>query len=223
MKKVLVVAVHPDDETLGCGGTILWHKERGDSLHWLILSCPTESYGFPEAVQISQKKTVERVASAYGFDSVTHLDFPATGLAEVSECNLVKAISGVMADIQPNIIYLPFHGDVHGDHKVAFNAVYSCTKPFRYPSVEKVLMVETLSETDQAVSNPAQTFSPNVFVDISKQMDRKLEILSLYESEIQPPPFPRSLDAIRSLGCVRGAAIYSFYAEAFMLLREIIR
>lgn len=223
MKKVLVFAVHPDDETLGCGGALLRHKALGDAVHWLILTRPTEEYGFAPEVSIAQSKVVQKVASAYNFDSVSHLHFPATGLADSRQGELVKIISETMEKIQPEIIYIPFHSDIHGDHKTAFQAIHSCTKPFRYTFIEKIMMMETISETDQAVANPATSFSPTVYVDVSKYMDLKLNILSMYESEIGLPPFPRSLDVVESLARVRGAAANFQYAEAFMLLREMVR
>ncbi len=223
MKTVLIVAVHPDDESLGAGGSLLRHKALGDQVHWLIITQPSSKSGYSQEFIQQRNSTIKEVANAYSFDSVTELGFPATGLAEVSEREIVQAISDVFSKIQPNVVYIPFHSDVHGDHKVAFNAVYSCTKVFRYPSVEKVLMIETISETDQAIAIPPFCFAPNVFVDISSFIDQKLEILSLYETEIQSPPFPRSLDAVRSLARVRGAVVQSHYAEAFMLLKEVVR
>lgn len=223
MKNVLVIAVHPDDETLGCGGTLLRHKAHGDTVHWLILTRPTEEYGFAPETAIVQNGVVQKVGSAYQFDSVSQLHFPATGLADIKQGELIKTVSQKIEEIRPAIIYIPFHSDIHGDHKTAFQAIHSCTKPFRYTFIEKIMMMETISETDQAVVNLATYFSPMVYVDVSKYIDLKLKILSLYESEIGLPPFPRSLDAIKSLARVRGAASNFKYAEAFMLLREIVR
>jgi N-acetylglucosamine malate deacetylase 1 len=223
MKTVLVVAVHPDDESLGAGGALLRHKAQGDQIHWLILTCPMASAGYSDEYIENRKRTIEQVAQAYGFNSVTELKLPATGLAEISEKTLVQAVSETFSSIAPNIVYTPFHSDVHGDHKAAFTAVYSCTKPFRYPFIEKVLMIETISETDQAVAIPAFSFVPNVFIDITPYLEHKLEILELYKTEMHPPPFPRSLEAVRALARVRGATIQAHYAEAFMLLKEVVR
>ena len=223
MKTVLIVAVHPDDESLGAGGALLRHKAQGDQVHWLIMTSPSGVGGYSDEFIEKRNRTIAQVTGAYGFDSVTELSFPATGLSEVPESTLVQTISEAFSSIEPNIVYIPFHSDVHGDHKMAFEAVYSCTKPFRYPSIEKVLMVETISETDQAVAVPSLSFIPNVFVDITSYIEQKLEILALYETEMHPPPFPRSLEAVQALARVRGAVIQAHYAEAFMLLKEVIR
>ena len=108
--------------------------------------------------------------------------------------------------------------DVHSDHRVAFDAVYSCTKSFRYPYIERIYMMETLSETDFAPSVASKAFVPNVFVDISGFIDKKMEIVSLYGSEMMQDPYPRSLSSIKALARVRGSRCGAMYAEAFMLL-----
>jgi len=222
MKKVLIVAVHPDDESLGCGGTLLHHKARGDSIHWLILTKPTANYGFSSSYAAHKQEVIQRVADAYGFDSVQQLGLPATGLSDLRECDLVQSLSTVINDLQPEVVYVPFHSDVHGDHKVAFQALMSATKSFRYPSIKRILMIETISETDQVISNPAASFTPNVYVDITSHVEEKLKIIALYDTEIKDAPFPRSIDSVRALSCYRGAAIEVMHAESFMLLREKI-
>ena len=103
---------------------------------------------------------------------------------------------------------------------VAFDAVYSCTKSFRYPFIEKIYMMETLSETEFAPSVPAKTFLPNVYVDITDFIDKKLEIMQMYPKEVMQEPYPRSLSSIKSLARIRGSRAGVMYAEAFMLLFE---
>ncbi|MDP2143570.1 MAG: PIG-L deacetylase family protein [Gallionella sp.] len=220
MQKILVVAVHPDDETLGCGGTLLKHKAQGDEIHWLIVTAMTAECGFtPEAIA-RRAREIETVAQMYDFDSVHHLGFPAARLDEVPMSQLVAAISKVFQSVQPNQVFLPFQHDVHSDHQHAFAAAYSCTKSFRYPSVRKVMMVETLSETDFAQS-ASGGFVPNMFVDVSDQFERKMEVLLVYQSELRPHPFPRSEESITALATLRGAAAGCKYAESFMVLKEI--
>lgn len=220
MQKILVVAVHPDDETLGCGGTLLKHKAQGDEIHWLIVTAMTTECGFtPEAIA-RRAREIETVEKMYGFDSVHRLGFSATRLDEVPMSQLVAAMSKVFQSVQPNQVFLPFQHDVHSDHKHAFAAAYSCTKSFRYPSVRKVMMVETLSETDFAQSSNGGFF-PNMFVNITEYFERKLEILRTYQSELHPHPFPRSEESIKALALLRGAASGCNYAESFMMLKEI--
>lgn len=214
---VLIIAVHPDDETLGCGGTMLKHKANGDSIHWLICTQTTPSNDFYK----TRRKEIEQVSKMYTFDSVHHLGLKTMQVDEYTMSELISKISKIISDIQPNIIYLPFKGDVHSDHRKIFEASYSCTKSFRYPYIKKIYMMETLSETEFAPGTKEDSFIPNVFVDISDFMERKIEIMKIFASEIAEHPFPRSERNIRALGTLRGATAGCEYAESFVLLKEI--
>ncbi len=216
--KVLIVAVHPDDETLGCGGTLLRHKANGDEIHWLICTAIDESHGYYK----TREKEIEKVSKAYEFDSLHNLRLKSMQIDEYTISELVGKISKVINDVEPNIIYLPFKGDVHSDHRIIFEAAYSCTKSFRYPFIKKILMVETLSETEFAPSTKEDSFIPNVFVDISEFMDKKLEIMNIFQSELGEHPFPRTERNLKALAILRGATAGCEYAESFMLLKEII-
>lgn len=222
MKKVLCVAVHADDETLGCGGTLLKHKAQGDEIYWLLITGPTKNHpsNFSEEKILARQDLVGRIAGEYGFDGLEYLELPTQLLHSLDLRDIIKKISNVMKQIEPNIVYTMFANDVHSDHRVAFEAVYSCTKTFRYPFIERLYMMETLSETEFAVATSSHTFLPNVYVDITDYMDRKLEIMGMYEKEIMPEPYPRSLSSIRALARVRGSRAGVKYAEAFQLLFE---
>lgn len=221
MKKVLVVAPHPDDETIGCGGTLLRHKDVGDEIHWLIITHILEEKGFSESKIKTRNKEIENVKTMYPFETIHHLKFPTAELETIKIGTLIQTISGVIHKLRPEIIYVPYPGDVHTDHEIVFNATIACTKSFRYPFVKKVLAYETLSETDFGINPDHNGFRPNLFVDISKYLDKKIEIMKMFESEIGDFPFPRSEKAIRSLAAVRGAACGAQAAESFMILREI--
>lgn len=222
MNKVLVVAVHADDETLGCGGTLLKHKAQGDEIYWLLLTGPTLNHPshFTEERILARKEIVDRINNAYSFNGLEYLELPTQLLHTLDLRDIIKKISEVFKRIQPNIIYTMFANDVHSDHRVAFDAVYSCTKSFRYPFIEKLYMMETLSETEFALSVPAKTFIPNVYVDITDYIDRKLEIMQMYPKEVMAEPYPRSLSSIKAQARVRGSRAGVMYAEAFMLLYE---
>ena len=222
MDKVLVVAVHADDETLGCGGTLLKHKAQGDEIYWLLLTGPTQNHPshFAEEHIQARKEIVNSINDAYGFDGLEYLELPTQLLHTLDLRDIIKRISEVFKRIQPNIIYTMFANDVHSDHRVAFDAVYSCTKSFRYPFIEKIYMMEALSETEFALSVPAKTFIPNVYVDITDFIDRKLEIMQMYPKEVMAEPYPRSLSSIKALARVRGSRAGVMYAEAFQLLYE---
>lgn len=220
--KVLVVAVHADDETLGCGGTLLKHKAQGDEIYWLLLTGPTKDhpYGFSDEHIVERSNRVEQIAHAYDFDGLEYLGLPTQLMHSLDLRDIIQKISEVIKRIQPNIIYTMFANDVHSDHRVAFDAVYSCTKSFRYPFIEKIYMMETLSETEFALSVPAKTFIPNVYVDITDFIDRKLEIMQMYPKEVMAEPYPRSLSSIKAQARVRGSRAGVMYAEAFQLLYE---
>ena len=226
--RVLVVAVHPDDETLGCGGTLLKHKANGDEIYWIIVTTIKDGYrgwdlGFSEEVIEKREKEIKKVANMYNFDGVFRLKFPTMRLDEISMSELIDAVSKVFKKVKPNIVYLPFKSDVHSDHRKVFEASFSCVKTFRYPFIKKVLMMETISETDFAPATKEDAFVSNVFVDISDVFEKKLEIMKIYESELGTHPFPRSIETIEALAKVRGAQAGCKYAESFMLLKEIIR
>lgn len=221
MDKVLIIAVHPDDETLGCGGAILKHKANGDEIHWVIATDVKESDGFDNALIARRENEISKVANLYNFNSTHRLGLSTMRIDEYSMSELIGSISKVVSTVKPSIIYLPFKGDVHSDHRKIFEAAYACTKSFRYPFVKKIYMIETLSETEFAPSTKEDSFIPNVFVDISEFMDKKLEIMKVFKSEIAEHPFPRSIRNLKSLATLRGATAGCEYAESFILLKEI--
>ena len=222
MKKVMFVAVHADDETLGCGGTILKHKAQGDEIHWMLMTGPTDNHpsNFTQEHIVARAARVGRVADAYGFDSLHYLGLPTQLLHTLDLREIIKKVDQVVKDVRPNIIYMMNSTDVHSDHRVAFDAVYACTKSFRKPYIEQILMLEALSETEFALATQATTFCPNVYVDITDYIDRKMEIMQMYPTEIMQEPYPRSLSSIKALARVRGSRAGVMYAEAFQLLYE---
>lgn len=223
MNTVLVVAPHPDDETLGCGGTLLRHVAAGDSVHWLIVTDMGIEYGFSKG-QVSQRQAeIQQVAKTFGFRKVHNLGFPPAKLDTVPMGDLVLSIGQIIQQVSPAVVYLPFRGDVHTDHAVVFDAVASCAKWFRYGSILRVLCYETLSETEFGLAHGGARFSPNSFMDITPYIDRKIEIAQIYQEEIGEFPFPRSAAALRALAQVRGAMCGCHAAESFMILREINR
>ncbi|WP_158335645.1 PIG-L deacetylase family protein [Campylobacter concisus] len=214
---VLVIAVHPDDETLGCGGTLLKHKASGDEVHWLICTTIDKTNSYYK----TREDELKIVADAYKFNSVNNLRLKTMQVDEYGMSSLIDKISNVINTIKPNIIYLPFNGDVHSDHRKIFEASYSCTKSFRYPFIKKIYMMEILSETEFAPSTKEDSFIPNTFVDISAYFEKKIEIMKIFKSEISMHPFPRSERNLKSLATLRGATAGCEYAESFVLLKEI--
>ena len=211
MNKILVISTHPDDETLGCGGTLLRHKEMGDKIFWLIVSSGNKN----------QDSYVDEVANNYKFNNWKQLSFLETKLEDYSKSEIINEISNYIIEQKPDIVYLNHYSDVHSDHRVVFESVISCTKSFRYPYIKKVLLYETLSETEFSAPNSKNSFTPNIFHDITPFMSRKIDIMKIYKTEIMEGFLPRSESSLKSLARYRGSRINVEYAEAFELVISI--
>ena len=205
--KILVISPHPDDETLGCGGTILKHKDIGDKVYWLIITNIDMKDGWDKDIVEKRQKEIETVAEMHGFEKTFKLDYPTAKLDTIPIQEIIESISKVIFEIKPEVIYLPNRSDVHTDHQITFKAAYSCTKNFRYSFIRKILMYETLSETEFAPALPENTFVPNVFVDITNYFEKKLEIFKAYKSEVMGESLPRSLEVIEAFDKCRGSQI----------------
>ena len=217
----LVVAPHPDDELLGCGGLLLRRASEGTRVGWLIATSISVEAGWTAEQVAHRQAEITNVAAGLGIrpEDVFQLGFPATQLDQVPKASLVQRMSQVFGTFLPDEVLTPHSGDVHSDHRITTEVVDACTKWFRYPSVQRVVAYETLSETGFGRSS-GEAFNPNVFVDISPWLERKLELLRIYASEMGAFPFPRSEEAVRALAQVRGAASGFDAAEAYELLLE---
>ena len=138
MTDVLVVAPHPDDESLGAGGTLLHHKKKGDNVHWLIMTTTVGDDRFDISFTSKRTKEIERVSKAFGFSSTTILNFHPATLDHIPLIDLIDKISTVFRKIKPSIIYLPYRGDAHSDHKIVSEVISTCTKNFRFSFIKKI-------------------------------------------------------------------------------------
>lgn len=217
--KTIVVAPHPDDELFGVGGTLMRRKAEGDNIAWLIVTGISTEYGWnPDQVK-KRYDEIKRISGYFSFDEVYSLNLRPAQVDRLPMSELVTKISEVLQSFEPQEVFVPHPSDVHTDHRVVFRAVAACTKWFRCPSVRRVLAYETLSETDFGLGVD-QGFRPNYFVNIQEFLDRKLEAMAVYESELSEFPFPRSYEALRALAALRGTTSGFKAAEAFQLLRE---
>ena len=219
--KTLVIAPHPDDELLGCGGTLLRYKAEGTILGWLLVTSMTEQSGWGLDRIEERASEIKQVREALGIKSnhLYELGFSADQLDQVPTNTLVTNFSEVFSDFQPEEILLPHPGDVHSDHRITFDTASACSKWFRYPTITRVMTYETPSETDAGL-DISRSFQPNVFIDISTYLEQKLQLLKVYKSEFGTHPFPRSEVALRSLAQLRGSQSGYQAAESFTLLRE---
>jgi len=221
MKKVIVVSAHPDDEILGCGGTLIKHIENGDQVDWLITTSIFISQGFSQERIDLREKEIETIKNKLGFNLVYRLDYPTMSLSDESLIKMIPTISDIFNDSKPEIIYLLNRSDAHSDHNITFRSVMACTKSFRYPFVKRILMYECISETEFGPALPENIFIPTYFVDISKFRDKKNELMKVYSSELGEHPFPRSIRNMDALSTYRGATIGVEFAEAFQVLKWI--
>ena len=215
--KILAIAPHPDDETLGCGGTLFKHKADGDEIYWLIVTGISEDAGWSNDTVKKRDNEIDAVAEKYGFSDVFNLRLPTTKMDTLPVSDLIEKISNVYKKVEPDIIYMPFAYDVHTDHQIIAKALQSTLKWFRYPHIKKVYMYETPSETEfNFVEN--RLFRPNVFVNISLYLEDKIEVMKIYAGEMGEFPFPRSEKTMRALTTLRGSQSGFESAEAFELV-----
>lgn len=220
IRRALVIAPHPDDEVLGCGGTMARLAAGGAEVHVAIItrgSAPRFDLSHVQTVETESRKAHQ----ALGITRTHFLDFPAAELDRVSHADLNVEISSLVAGIAPDTLFLPFIGDVHLDHQLVFTSGMVAARPNgpQYPA--RIYAYETLSETNWHASGITSTFSPNVFVDIAGFLDRKIEAFMLYQSQVRAFPNERSVEALRALAIMRGATVHRAAAEAFMLVREV--
>lgn len=220
-KSVMVIAPHPDDESLGCGGTLLRHKSEGDDIHWCVVTDMQQSSNYTSEQKAQRAELVEKVSQHFGFSSERNLGFTPAGLDSTTTGALIEKLKEYIDLVKPHTVYIPYAFDVHSDHRYVFDAVISVSKSFRAPYIKKVACYETLSETDFGLSPINTQFQPNLFVDISYFSEQKKTVLSLYQSELDAHPFPRSFDAVEALEIIRGTQAHVERAEAFVVLKEI--
>ena len=218
---VLVIAPHPDDETLGAGGTLLRTIAEGERVVWMLVTKARTEDGFPASLVEKRDSIIDAVAAAYQFDRVVDLEFPASGLELVPQKDLIGAIGEVVGQEEAATVYIPSSGDAHSDHRIVAASAIGATKIFRKPLVKRILGMEIPSETNFGIDPLTAPFRPNHYVDIGKFLERKIEILGIYNDELAAPPFPRNLETIRAYARLRGDEAGCMAAEAYSLVKEI--
>lgn len=229
MSAVLVLAAHPDDEVLGVGGTIARHAAAGDRVHIVIAA---EGATARDAVRDAESRRAEierlkdasrRAAQELGAASVRFLGFPDNRCDSVDLLDLVKAVETAMTELRPSTVYVHHAGDVNVDHRLLHQAAVTACRPLPGQAAVRMLSFETASSTEWAPPGSFPAFQPTVFVDIDPYWPKKLAALRAYGQEMRPWPHARSVEALEHLGRWRGASAGVEMAEAFMLLRDIVR
>ena len=228
MNRILVIAAHPDDEVLGCGGTIARHADFGDQVHVLIVAeGSTSRQQKRDRSQVGDElsalaKATQTAGSILGAAGVELLDLPDNRLDSLDRLDLIKRIEEHVDRHQPQCVYVHHAGDVNVDHRRLHEAVVTACRPTPGHVVRRLLSFEVASSTEWQPPGSAPAFQPNWFVDISNQWERKREALAAYVSEMRDWPHARSLKAVEHLARWRGAQVGFEAAEAFCLLRQLV-
>lgn len=227
--RVLIVAAHPDDEVLGCGGTILKHISRADSVRILIMAegltsrdLTRDSVGHKEELARLHESSAQ-AAKCLGAEGTRLCSFPDNRMDSVDLLDVVKEVEKEIEIFKPNIIYTHHAGDVNIDHRVTHDAVVTACRPMPGCSIETLLFFEVLSSTEWQSPSPDRIFAPDWFVDIGDKLDKKLDALHCYASEMREYPHSRSYEGVKALAAYRGISAGCEYAEAFSLGRKINR
>ena len=219
-KRVLVVAPHPDDETLGVGGTIAKYSAQGDEVFVLMVS----GHLPPIYSRKAYEETVSEAYSAFsvlGVKESEFLEIPATMIGDQPLHEVNGRISKVVNDFNPHIVLCPYP-DRHVDHRLVFDSVMVATRPVGVgKDIEIVAAYETLSETHWNAPHIEPNFTPNWVVDISDHISKKLNALECYKSQISEFPGPRSIEAVEALAKFRGTQAGFGYGEGFHIVRMI--
>lgn len=229
MKTVLVVAAHPDDEILGVGGTVARHVSAGDQVYALILGEGQTSRGdhredISSAVVNALHNNARESAKAVGYHDVFFADFPDNRFDQADLLDIVKVVEKRIEALTPQIIYTHYSGDLNIDHQYTARAVLTAARPVGAYCVDEIYAFETLSSSEWNFDYSVQpAFSPNVFVDITKYYEKKVQAMSCYVSELCQFPHPRSLAGMDALSKTRGMAAGMERAEAFMLIRKCLK
>ena len=220
-RRIAVVAPHPDDEILGCGGTMARAAAQGVQVHVVVVTRGQPPL-FDEALVDRIRQETLRAHRMLNVADTHFLDFPAAALDQVPAAELNHALSSVLSRIQPDLLLAPFIGDIHLDHQIVFNAALVHARPRSATAPACVLAYETLSETNWLAPGVTPAFVPNVFIDISDTIDAKIEAFSTFHSQVKPSPDERSIETIRALATLRGSTVYRNAAEAFVMVRHIV-
>lgn len=219
--RVAVIAPHPDDEVLGCGGVMARHAAEGDDVFVIVVTRGIPEL-FPQEAIDRIRNEARQAHTVLEVRETRFLDFPAPRL-DVTPGHLVAdALAKQFQDIRPERVYLPHHGDIHSDHGRIYHATLVAARPLANCPVRQLLCYETLSETEWSPPIDSAVFYPTMFVDIAGYLPKKLEAMSCFQSQLKQPPNPRSLQAIEALARYRGATVHLHAAEAFVVVRQVV-
>lgn len=219
--RVLVIAAHPDDELLGLGATVARHADAGDEVTSLVVSDGATSR-YEEGADRTLQDAGRAAARILGVRELRFLGLPDQRLDTLPILEVIQRVERVVGEISPHMVYTHHWGDVNRDHRVVSEAVMVACRPIGPDHPKRLLCFETPSSSEWSSTDPSLTFIPNYFVDVTATIDRKLEAMACYATEVRPAPHPRSLEALRSRAQYWGQIVTRPFAEAFVLVREVV-
>jgi LmbE family N-acetylglucosaminyl deacetylase len=222
MKTILIIAAHPDDEVLGCGGTIIRHVDSGDEVNVLFMSDGVTSRNKNELQHKNRNNSALVACSILGTQEPIFLNFPDNKMDSLALLDVVQTVEKIINELKPETIYTHHSGDLNIDHRITHQAVMTACRPQPNFSVKEIYSFEVLSSTEWQTQDTSP-FLPNYFIDITSFIENKRRALNAYVSEMYSEPHSRSIENILRLNAVRGNSVGLDYAEAFMVLRKITR
>jgi LmbE family N-acetylglucosaminyl deacetylase len=224
-RTILVCVAHPDDEVLGCGGTMARHVDANDSVHVVFIADGVAARRGSEAEHeralVGRREAAREAARIIGCEAPSFLDYPDQRLDTVPLLDLTQSIEARLREIKPDIVYTHHGDDLNADHRLVSEATMTALRPLPGQKVVAVYGFETLSSTEWVFHSRAAAFRPNRFVGIEKTLGRKLDALRAYHAEMRDFPHPRSYETVQALARLRGSTVGLKAAEAFTVLREV--
>jgi LmbE family N-acetylglucosaminyl deacetylase len=219
--RVLAVAAHPDDEVLGCGATLARHADQADVVSVLVLGTGALSREGAATAEVQRLRLQANEAGRIlGIHEVSVLDLPDNRFDSWDLLDVVRCVERELRRVDPEVVYTHHPGDLNVDHRRTFEAVITACRPQGPGGPRRILSFEVASSTEWQAPSVAPVFAPNVFVDVTQTLDRKVRALEAYAGEVRGFPHPRSVEALRALASWRGASAGMPAAEAFVLVRE---
>lgn len=216
-KNVLVIAAHPDDELLGCGGTVALHAAAGHTVTSVIV-CEGESHRYGDE-GVGQPQHIQNAAKILKMQPTRTLSFPDQKLDTLTLVDIITPLEQLVDELKPNVVYTQYGGDINRDHELLFKAMLVATRPME-EFIEAIYAFDTASSTEWAYP---RTFVPDTWIDISSTLQQKLDAMACYESEVRDYPHPRSLKSLEHRAASWGNQCMMEAAEVFMTIRRTLR
>ena len=210
---ILVLAAHPDDESIGMGGTIKKLSKK-NNIHLCVLTEGVSAQYNDKKMILERKNECKKSGKILGIKSYTFVDFPDMKLDSIPHLEINKELEKIISKFKPKIVYSPPSHDLNNDHRLVFDSALVAARPFS-SSVKQLLSYECPGPVKQP-------FRPTVYQNIEKEFSYKLEAFKMYKSEVRKFPHPRSIEAIENLAIQRGVECSLKKAEAFQLIRYIV-